>query len=239
MKAHSVDHRSRALRALAATLQVDFTDLSLLHQALVHTSYANECKLHPFCHNERLEFLGDAILDLIISDYLFRTYPQLPEGELTKARAMIVCEPSLAKRARELRIGDYLFLGKGEELSGGRERISILADTFEAIIGAIYLDRGLEQARSFVLNQLQEMLSLIEKGDYKKDYKTLLQEVVQKNSDSKIHYEVLEEHGPDHDKVFKIGVLVNSQCLGEGSGKSKKEAEQRAAQQALDYLNRI
>lgn len=224
---------------LCEHLEVKISNLGLLHQALIHTSFANESKTTGLIHNERLEFLGDAVLDLVISEQLFLQFPNLPEGELTKARAAIVCEATLASRAAALEIGQYLRLGKGELVSGGRKRTSILADSFEAIIGAIYLDGGFTAAASFVLRQLSEQLALVESGDYIKDYKTLLQEVVQRNSDSRIHYEITAEHGPDHDKTFEITVLVNAKKLGTGHGKSKKEAEQLAAKQALTKLTPV
>ena len=232
-------HRIDALHKLSHKLEVKFTNINLLHKALTHTSYANECKNPTILHNERLEFLGDAVLDVVISGYLFRHFPNLPEGELTKARAVVVCEPTLARAAAKLGIGEYLFLGKGEASSGGRERVSILADCFEAIIGAIYLDNGFDKTASFVLQQLQADLVLIERGEYVKDFKTLLQEVVQKNTESKIIYEIIEESGPDHHKMFKVAVLVNGKQLGSGQGKSKKEAEQHAANQALIELKII
>lgn len=235
-----LDHqRVMALTALCRHLGVEIANLGLLHQALIHTSFANETKSTGVIHNERLEFLGDAVLDLVISEYLFRQFPHLPEGELTKARAAIVCEATIASRAAALGIGQYLLLGKGELVSGGRERISILADSFEAIIGAIYLDGGFVAAAAFVLTQLKEHLVLVETGDYVKDYKTLLQEVVQRNNDSRINYEILAERGPDHDKIFEIAVLINGSQLGTGHGKSKKEAEQQAAKQALSKLNSV
>lgn len=232
-------HRIDALQKLSNKLNVKFSNINLLHKALTHTSYANECKKNNILHNERLEFLGDAVLDVVISGYLFRQFPTLPEGELTKARAVIVCEPTLARSAAALGIGEYLLLGKGEASSGGRERVSILADCFEAIIGAIYLDNGFDKTASFVLKQLQADLLLIERGEYVKDFKTLLQEVVQKNTENKIIYEIIEESGPDHHKMFKVAVLVNGQKLGTGQGKSKKEAEQHAANQALIELKII
>lgn len=232
-------HRLDALRKLSTKLCVQFTNMNLLHQALTHTSYANECKYSTIMHNERLEFLGDAVLDLVVSEYLFRQLANLPEGELTKARAVVVCEPTLARCSAELGIGEYLFLGKGEASSGGRERTSILADAFEAIIGAIYLDSGFETATGFVLTQLKTDLLVVERGEYVKDFKTLLQEVAQKNTDSKISYEIIEESGPDHHKMFKVAVLVNATQLGIGLGKSKKEAEQLAANQALIKLKII
>ncbi len=231
--------RMEALHNFSMVLNIEFNTIELLHQALTHTSYANECKKITILHNERLEFLGDAVLDVVVSEYLFRQFPSLPEGELTKARAVIVCEPTLARYSAELGIGEYLFLGKGEASSGGRERTSILADAFEAVIGAIYLDRGFETAASFVLKQLQAELSLVERGEYVKDYKTLLQEVIQKNNDNKIIYEIIEESGPDHHKMFHVAVLVNGDQFGNGLGKSKKEAEQHAAKQALVKLKVI
>jgi ribonuclease-3 len=232
-------HRIDALHKLSIKLGVKFTNINLLHKALTHTSYANECKSPNILHNERLEFLGDAVLDVVISGYLFRKFPHLPEGELTKARAVVVCEPTLARCSAELGIGEYLFLGKGEASSGGRERSSILADCFEAIIGAIYLDSGFDKTASFVLAQLHADLLLIERGEYVKDFKTLLQEVVQKNTECKIVYEIIEESGPDHHKMFAVAVLVNGKQLGSGLGKSKKEAEQHAANQALIQLKII
>ncbi|EAX48708.1 Ribonuclease III [Thermosinus carboxydivorans Nor1] len=231
--------REDALRDLAASLGISFNDLGLLHQALVHTSYANEVK-GGVEHNERLEFLGDAVLELIISEYLYRNFPELPEGELTKARARLVCEPSLAQCASRLGLGKYLLLGKGEAVSGGRERTSILADAFEAVIGAIYLDGGVSAATNFVLNHLHEDLALIWRGDYVfYDYKTVLQEVVQQAGECKISYEVVAEYGPDHNKTFEVSVLVNHQHLGAGSGKNKKEAEQNAAKEALQKLKKL
>jgi ribonuclease-3 len=221
------------LQSLCTKLGVSFTNIALLQQALTHTSYANERKHDNVQHNERLEFLGDAVLDLVVSEYLYRHYENLPEGELTKARAAVVCEPALAKRAGELAIGEYLLLGKGEAASGGRERHSILADTFEAIIGAIYLDGGFSAATQFVIGQLNSQLMAIEHGDYGKDYKTLLQEFVQRKGECKIVYEVIGESGPDHSKVFQVAVSVNDMRIGVGTGRSKKEAEQFAAQQAL------
>lgn len=231
--------RANQLAVLCETINIRISDYSLLHQALTHSSFANESKNQGIAYNERLEFLGDAVLDLVISEHLFRRFPNLPEGELTKARAMVVCEPTLARHASDLKIGQYLLLGKGEASSGGRERISILADAFEAVIGAIYLDSGFSEAARFVLEQLTEDLLLIERGDYQKDYKTLLQEVIQKNGDSKISYEIIGEWGPDHDKTFDAAVIVNSAQLGHGTGRSKKEAEQRAARQALIKLEVI
>lgn len=224
-----------ALTELARRLGVTFTDPALLRQALIHTSYANERKTGGD-HNERLEFLGDAVLDLVVSEYLYRRLDDLPEGELTKARAAVVCEATLAKRAKELGLGDYLLLGRGEAASGGRERASILADAFEAVIGAVYLDSGLAAATAIVTTQLGGELSLVAGGDYGRDYKTLLQEIVQRN-DGKITYEIIGQTGPDHNKTFTVAVGVNDARLGTGTGRSKKEAEQAAARQAVEKIN--
>lgn len=229
--------RNAALDIFSHSLGISVQNVAYLHQALTHTSYANENRSSGSLDNERLEFLGDAILDLVISEFLFHSFPNYPEGELTKARAAIVCEETLAKRAAELQIGAYMLLGKGEATSGGRERVSILADAFEAVIGSIYLDGGFESAKKFILRQLQSELQLVKRGEYTKDYKTLLQEIIQRNSEDKIIYEIVGEKGPDHDKTFEVIARVKSQLLGTGSGKSKKEAEQFAAKQALLQIN--
>lgn len=239
MKSHFDANRVQQLKSLCGIINVDFNDMLLLHQALIHTSFANEVKQPGIVHNERLEFLGDAVLDLVISEHLFRRFPNLPEGELTKARAMIVCEPTLARCAAQIGIGRYLLLGRGEAASGGRERLSILADAFEAIIGAIYIDQGFKAASGFILTSLSDDLMLVERGDYLKDYKTALQECVQKNVESRIAYEIVAERGPDHDKLFEAIVVINGERMGCGSGRSKKEAEQRAAKQALIKLDVI
>lgn len=230
--------RLQSLKSFAKRLEVSFDDWTLLHQALTHTSYANEAKKPEILHNERLEFLGDAVLELATSTYLYNNFPDLPEGEMTKARAAVVCEVTLAKRARILDIGKYLLFGKGELATGGRERSSILADAFEAIIGAIYLDQGSEIAFRYVLTQLHDDLLTVKNGHTLQDYKTLLQEVVQKKADQTIQYELLSETGPDHSKVFEFAVKVNEVVYGIGSGKSKKEAEQQAAEQALAKMNK-
>ncbi|MBP2653792.1 MAG: rnc [Firmicutes bacterium] len=228
---------SYSMESLCRKLGVRFINPGLLYQALTHSSYANERKSGNKVHNERLEFLGDAVLDLIISDYLYSKFAHLPEGELTKARAALVCEASLARVAGELGLGQYLLLGKGEAASGGRERVSILADAFEAVIGAIYVDRGLDDARQIVLSCLGQDLATIESGEYVNDYKTLFQEAVQKNGDAKIGYQVIAESGPDHSKVFEVVVQVGGVEWGWGFGKNKKEAEQNAAKQGLQQFN--
>ena len=229
--------RIKQISALTQQMQVVFHDSALLHQALVHTSFANESKANQVQHNQRLEFLGDAVLDLVIGEYLFRQFPRLPEGELTKARARIVCEPTLANCAAKIDLGSYLLLGKGEAATGGRRRVSILADAFEAVIGALYIDSGYEAASRFILHYLEDELSLVRQGEYVNDYKTLLQEIVQRDGEQRILYEVLEESGPDHDKSFLVALYLNNKQWGTGQGKSKKEAEQCAARQAIDKLN--
>lgn len=229
--------RIAELKQLNDKMGIVFSQIELLHKALTHTSYANEFKMRIVEHNERLEFLGDAILDAIISDELFRRYPNLPEGELSKARAVIVCEESLAESAQALDIGPYLLLGRGENATGGRERASILADAFEAIIGAIYLDSDIENCRTFILKYLGADIEKIGSGHYSRDYKTLLQEIVQKKPDHKIQYHLEDATGPDHNKVFTISVMINGEKMGLGIGKSKKEAEQKAAREALQKMN--
>ena len=206
----------------------------LLREALTHSSYTNEGrKRHK--NNERLEFLGDSVLSVIVANYLFLQFPDLPEGELTKTRAALVCSRSLAKFAQSIHLGDYLLMGCGEENSGGRERISNLEDAFEALVGAIYLDSGLEQARTFVLKFIPENLDP-SKIRVTSDFKTTLQEIIQKNPEEKLTYVLVSESGPDHDKSFEVEVHLNSNIIGTGIGKSKKQAEQAAAQQALELM---
>ena len=188
-------------------------------------------------HNERLEFLGDAVLELATSTYLFLHFPELPEGDMTKARASVVCEAALYRRAAEVNLGNYLLLGHGEKLTGGDKRPSILADAFEAVIGAIYLDQGWLKASEYVINQLREELIEVEHGEAIKDYKTMLQEVIQRNQGQHIVYELLSATGPDHAKVFNVVVRINGIARGVGKGRSKKMAEQHAAKAALENMN--
>ena len=206
-----------------------FNNNTLLFTALTHSSFANENKGEvPF--NERLEFLGDSVLQLISGEKMYRENPKMPEGDMSKHRAALVCEDALASYAKEIRLGDYLNLGRGEEQSGGRERPSILADAFEALIGAIYLDGGLAPAKKFVLKFLDKAhLNL-------KDYKTLLQEIIQQNPGEKVVYVLAGESGPDHNKSFEVEVHLNSNVLGRGKGRSKKRAEQAAAKEALALM---
>ena len=206
-----------------------FNDKELLRTALTHSSYANE-KKGKIRFNERLEFLGDAVLQLITSEKLFKENPNMPEGKMSKQRAALVCEDALAGYAHEINLGDYLNLGKGEETTGGRKRPSILSDAFEAVIGAIFLDGGMEPAKKFVLHFVDAAhLSL-------QDYKTLLQEIIQQNPGEKLSYVVTDESGPDHDKQFTMEVHLNSNVIGKGTGKSKKHAEQAAAKEALALM---
>lgn len=217
------------LNSLQQKAGYTFKNLSLLETALSHSSYVNENPSRGV-NNERLEFLGDSVLGFIAAEYFYRNFSHLPEGEMTKLRAAAVCESSLCSFARKLNLGSFLRLGKGEALSGGSERPSILADAFEALLAAIYLDGGLEPASTFVLG-------FIGSSDAKKasfqDYKTILQEVVQRNPEEVIEYVLVGEHGPDHDKRFDIEVHLNSNIIGRGTGRSKKLAEQQAAKEAL------
>lgn len=223
------------IQDLQNIIHYQFQDESLLEIALTHSSYANEVRQH-IKYNERQEFLGDAVLSIIVSDYLFSNY-SLQEGELTKLRAAIVCEKSLDVMAHKISLGDYLRLGKGEEQTGGRTRPSIIADAFEALIASIYLDRGIESARDFLLPFVIEMLEDEGRLSFK-DYKTILQEIIQQNPEEKLIYKLVEEKGPDHDKRFVVDVMINSNVLGKGRGRSKKNAEQMAAKEALELMGK-
>ena len=201
--------------------------------ALTHSSYSNEHKNLGVKDNERLEFLGDAILDMVISEYIYKKFPEMPEGELTKLRASVVCEHSLAEIAKNLNFGDYMFLGKGEEITGGRNRVSILADAFEAVIGAIFIDGGFEAVKNYIINLIKEPINNMKTSFKLIDCKTHLQEIVQKNNKNPIIYKIVDEKGPDHNKIFVVNVYNNENIIGVGAGKSKKEAEQNAAFDAL------
>lgn len=214
----------------------EFKDRSFLQTALTHSSYANENKLPAFSYNERLEFLGDAILGFVVGSYVFKHYSDIPEGELTKLRASVVCEAMLAKKAKNIELGSFLRLGKGEEMTGGRNRISILADAFEALIGAIYMDGGIENAEKFILTQLENDIKLMRVGFKKLDSKTNLQEIIQKTSKIPLEYHIIDEKGPAHNRTFSASVTHNGVVLGVGSGSSKKDAEQAAAQAAIEKL---
>ncbi len=222
------------LTELEELLQYRFKNPDYLHEALSHSSYANEKKKIRHS-NERLEFLGDSVLSVVVSQYLFLHYPELPEGELTKIRAALVCEKSLHKFALRIRLGDFLLLGKGEEHTGGRERPSILADAFEAVIAAIFLDGGLEAARTHIMHFIPEKLPE-NRAVLFGDYKTALQEVIQKNPEEMVEYVLVSDSGPDHNKTFVVEVQLNTNVIGKGVGKSKKEAEQMAAREALELM---
>ncbi len=217
------------INAFQKKIGYTFRNRNLLLQALTHSSYANERHMKKLSDNERLEFLGDAVLELVSSDFLYKNYPDQQEGELTKLRASIVCEPTLALCAKDVGIGDYLFLGKGENQTGGRNRKSILSDALEALIGAIYLDGGFTNAKEFVLKYI---MTDIEHKQLFYDSKTILQEVVQ-GEHEKLTYNLTAESGPDHNKSFTVEVCVGNKKLGEGTGHTKKAAEQEAAYQAL------
>ena len=210
-----------------------FKDVKLLEEALTHSSYSNERRKESRSNNERLEFLGDSVLGIVISDYLFKNFQEMPEGELTKVRSKIVCETTLGECSRAIDLGAYMFFGKGEEMTGGRDRTSILADAYESLIASIYMDGGLEASRDFILTHMKKKISDAIAGKVFLDYKTHLQELVQVNKSNKIKYEIIGEEGPDHCKVFHTQVSLNELVIGDGVGRSKKESEQEAAKMAL------
>lgn len=210
-----------------------FKDKNLIFTALSHSSFVNENRKHHKS-NERLEFLGDSVLSIVVSDYIFEHYTFLPEGELTKIRASLVCERALFEFAKKIKLGDYIMLGKGEESTGGRNRPSVLSDAFEAVIAAIYLDGGLDAARKYVLKFIPKDFD--PEHYHVTDYKTILQEVIQRNPEEIVEYVLKDEKGPDHKKQFTVQVMLNSNVIGEGVGKNKKNAEQMAAKQALDLM---
>ncbi len=221
------------MEQIEKTIGYTFRDKNLLRTALTHSSYANE--LHRGPNNERLEFLGDAVLSIVVADYIFHLYSDKKEGDLTKLRASLVCETTLAGYARRIDLGSKLLLGRGEQHSGGADRPSILADAFEALIAAIYLDGGMDEARRFVLEFTKEE---IERPAVRRtaDYKTTLQEIVQQNEGERLEYVLVGESGPDHNKHFVAEVHLNSNVIGKGGGRSKKEAEQQAARAALELM---
>ncbi|MBP1991373.1 ribonuclease III [Paenibacillus eucommiae] len=227
---------NRDIKELQNTIGIKFRKLDLLKQAFTHSSYVNEHRIAGYKDNERLEFLGDAVLELTVSEFLYFTYPNRSEGELTKLRASIVCEPSLVTFAENLDFGAYVFLGKGEELTGGRFRPALLADVFESFIGALYLDQGLEVVKTF-LNRYVFVQISSEGKLLIHDYKTQLQEHTQQNNLGVIEYRIVDERGPAHEREFIAEVFIEDQLLGKGTGRSKKEAEQQAASEALAKLN--
>ena len=223
------------MKSLEEKLGYTFRDQSLLENALTHSSCANESK-GRLQSNERLEFLGDSILGMVVAEHLYRNHPDLPEGELTRTRAALVCEESLVEVARDLGLGDYLKLGKGEETGGGRTRPSIRADAVEAVLAAVYLDGGIGSARKIIQKYI--LSREIEGLNASRDYKTALQELVQRESGQVLKYRLTGSEGPDHDKRFFVEVQLNSEPVGAGQGHSKKEAEQMAAKAAIEKLNK-
>ena len=221
------------IEILEKELGYTFKQKELLKKALTHTSYAYEKKVDS---NEKLEFLGDSILEFLSSKYLFENYPNLKEGEMTKVRATVVCEKSLHKIAQKHNFSDFLYLGKSEQVTGGKNRPAILADSVEAVIAAIYIDGGLEKAEKFITENLKDEIEIATKHVGDKDYKTVLQEKLQEHGDVKIEYEITKEIGPDHDKSFEAQVSLNGKVLAKGKGKSKKEAHMEAAKKALENM---
>lgn len=220
------------IEPLIERIGIPFSNLKLLRQAFTHSSYLNEHRMKPNQDNERLEFLGDAVLELAVSEYLYDHFAKMTEGEMTKLRASIVCEPSLVSLAEELEFGKFVLLGKGEELTGGRHRPALLADVFEAFIGALYLDQGMDQVKQFLERTVFSKLS---QGQFfgAIDYKSQLQELIQHDNLGVLQYRITKEIGPAHDREFVSEVWLHERMLGTGTGRSKKEAEQRAAAEAL------
>ena len=224
------------MQELEKKLNYRFRNPALLQEALSHSSYANEHRAANLSSNERLEFLGDSVLGFVTAEFLFTQHPNMPEGDLTRLRATLVCEQSLYEVARTLDLGRHLKLGRGEESGGGRERISILADAVEAVFAAVYLDGGIEAASGLIHRVLLDVAREELVGERRRDYKTTLQELVQRQADRILAYRMIGEHGPDHAKTFETEVLLNGESLGRGIGHSKKEAEQAAAKAALKTL---
>ena len=229
-----MENLDKNLEEFQGKIRYYFNDKELLIEALSHSSYANE-KRKGRNSNERLEFLGDSVLSIVVSQYLFEHFTHLPEGELTKIRASLVCEKSLYEFAKQIDLGEHILLGKGEENTGGRERVSILADAFEAVIAAVFLDGGLEAARRHILKFIPKYID-DRKPVTLSDHKTILQEIIQKNPEEKVEYKLVGQSGPDHNKAFKVQVRLNSNVIGTGIGRSKKEAEQMAAKEALELM---
>ena len=223
------------MEKLEEKLGYTFHDRRLLENALTHSSYANENKSKGETSNERLEFLGDSVLGMVVADHLYRTHPDMPEGELTRTRAALVCEDSLVEVAAQLELGQYLKLGRGEDAGGGRKRPSIQADAVEAVIAAVYLDGGIGSARKLITNFILTNNEREQEGAIR-DFKTALQELVQRESGRVLSYRLMGESGPDHAKVFSVEVDLNGRPIGAGEGRSKKEAEQNAAKAAMAKL---
>ena len=232
-------YKKKNMDKLEEILDINFKNKNLLRRAVTHKSFPNENPKLDLKNNERMEFLGDAVLDLSMSSYLFKKFPDYPEGKLAKMKAILVSAPILSEIAKKININKFLLLGKGEEMTGGRERDSILADALEAIIGAIYLDQGLKEANRFIIENFKEDIEIVQEGNHIRDYKTLLQETIQKNSNKRPEYSVADEKGPDHNKTFVVKVEFDESILGFGKGSSKKDAEQKAAKVALENLEEI
>ena len=229
-----MENLDKNLEEFQGKIRYYFNDKELLIEALSHSSYANE-KRKGRNSNERLEFLGDSVLSIVVSQYLFEHFTHLPEGELTKIRASLVCEKSLYEFAKQIDLGEHILLGKGEENTGGRERVSILADAFEAVIAAVFLDGGLEAAKRHILKFIPKDIDDRKPVSFS-DHKTILQEIIQKNPEEKVEYKLVGQSGPDHNKAFKVQVRLNSNVIGTGIRRSKKEAEQMAAKEALELM---
>lgn len=234
-KANTEQEETTKLEQLQKNIGYKFANEKLLKNALTHTSYAYE---HDIPSNEKLEFLGDSILEFVSSDYMYQKYPQLKEGEMTKVRATVVCESSLYKVAKLHDFSDFLYVGKSEQLTKGNEKPAILADSVEAVIAAIYMDGGLEPAKKFIIENLKDEIKNATQHVGNKDYKTVLQEKLQENGNVKISYRIINEIGPDHDKTFEAEVAVNGKKIAKGKGKSKKHAEMEAAKKALEIIRK-
>ncbi len=229
-----IGRRNIMLHGLEDKIGYHFKNKQYLKTALTHSSYANENRKDGKS-NERLEFLGDSVLGVVVADYLFKQCPNMPEGDLTKTRASLVCEKALCGFATQLEVGSYLLLSNGEKNTGGETRPSILADAFEAIIAAIYIDGGMEDARSFILRFIEPAVQTTRSKPFK-DYKTMLQEIIQQNPEEHLSYVLIGESGPDHNKHFTVEVHLNQNVIGKGGGRSKKDAEQQAAREALELM---
>jgi ribonuclease III len=228
--------RRKELRKIEKLLHVRFRKLELLDQALSHSSFVNELPQQRGTHYEKLEYLGDAVLELVVSHVLYESYPMYYEGQLTKLRAAVVSKTTLAKVAKKIGIGPYVRLGKGEELGGGRKRNSLLADAMEAVIGSIYLDGGLKAAREFVLRHFQEEIEHLDHDQHKMDYKSILQEITQSRFQSLPKYTILSEAGPPHERMYEVLLTIKDEAYATGRGRNKKEAQQIAARRALRKL---
>ncbi len=231
-----IPKRILQLKELQEIIQYEFKNINILNTALTHSSYAGS-KTEMLEHNERLEFIGDSILNMTISLHLYKKCADVPEGQLTRMRASIVCEQSLHNAAKKIKLGDYLLLSRGEENTGGRTRASILADAFEALVAAIFLDGGINKAKNFVVTFLGEIITNSIENKLINDYKSFLQEYIQKSNRGKLIYETTGEEGPDHSKTFTVALYIDDALIGNGSGRSKKDAQQSAAKNAIEGLN--